>query len=70
MSFCILCSFEATSDENLKMHIQKEHDPAVESETLFCRRRLEGLSGTFLLDRRELAFFSAGCSYSGNYEQC
>ena len=30
----------------------------------------QGLSGTFLLDRRELAFFSAGCSYSGNYEQC
>ena len=29
MSFSVICNFEASSDENLRMHIRKEHDDRV-----------------------------------------
>ena len=38
MHFCILCSFEATSDENLNMHILKKHDECVLCEVT-CKGR-------------------------------
>ena len=31
MFVCVICSFDAPSDENLKMHIRKEHDERVMS---------------------------------------